>query len=130
MAFTDGARVADRSRGAAMTDDVRGGTWLTYRYRLGGAATEAQGTIKAPSFLTAARRLLAHRLAGHLGSQPSYLRLRAAGEQEVLLRITPPTDDGAPGLEVVPADTFRFGEPDHEPGHEPTPERPGGAGAG
>ena len=94
-------------------DDARGGLWLTYRYRLGGGAQEAQGTIKAPSFLSAARRLLARRLSAHLGAGPAYLRLRAAGEEEVLVRVTPPADGrGAPRLEVVPSDAFHFGEPD------------------
>ena len=92
-----------------MTDDTSGGTWLTYRYRLGGGAADAQGTIKAPSFLSAARRLFERRLAAHLGAGPAYLRLRAAGEEEVLLRVTPaPDGGGAPGLEVVASDAFRF----------------------
>jgi hypothetical protein len=85
-----------------------GGTWLTYRYRLGGGASDAQGTIKAPSFLEAARRLLAERLAAHVGAGPAYLRLRAAGEEELLLRVTPAPDGGAPRVEAVPLDTFRF----------------------
>ena len=93
-----------------------GGGWLTYRYRLGGeTATAASGTIKAPSFLSAARRLLARRLAGHLGAAPAYLRLRAAGEDEVLLRVTPaaPDDaDEAPRVEVVPRDAYAFGGED------------------
>ena len=91
-------------------DTSGGGTRLTYRYRLGGPV-EASGTIKAPSFLSAARRLLARRLADRTWVESAYLRLRAAGEDEVLIRITP--TGGAPGeaprLEVVPADTFRFG---------------------
>lgn len=103
-----------------LSDDVpddaagaRGGAWLTYRYRLGGGDAEAQGTIKAPSFLSAARRLLERRLAGRLGAGPAYLRLRAAGEREVLLRVTPAADARhAPRLDVVPADAFRFAEPD------------------
>lgn len=88
---------------------ARGGTWLTYRYRLGGSAA-AHGTIKAPSFLSAARRLVAQRLADRLGDGPAYLRLRAAGEEEVLVRVTPaPHGHGAPRLEVVPSDAFDFG---------------------
>ena len=91
-----------------------GGAWLTYRYRMGGGDTpEAAGTIKAPSFMTAARQLLARRLADRVGAVPVYLRLRAAGEREVLLRVT--RGLGAAGrpaeLEVVPPDTYRFPEP-------------------
>lgn len=91
--------------------DARGGTWLTYRYRVGGGATaEATGTMKAPSFLSAARQILARGLADTIGPEPAYLRLRAAGEQEVLLRVVR-THVGTGGelhLEVVPDDTFRF----------------------
>jgi hypothetical protein len=97
---------------APVTSRGRGGAWLTYRYRLGGGAADAQGTIKAPSFLDAARRLLAGRLAAHLGAGAAYLRLRAAGEEEMLLRVTPAGDGGAPDVEVVPRDAFRFAEPD------------------
>ncbi|MGZ8491412.1 MAG: hypothetical protein ACXWZS_04305 [Gemmatirosa sp.] len=95
-------------------DAARGGAWLTYRYRLGGAATDVSGTIKAPSFLSAARRLVSRRLAAHLTAGPAYLRLRAAGEDEVLVRVTA-TPDGAgraPRLEVVPSDVYRFGGTD------------------
>ena len=100
----------------ARTDDeaeepARGGSWLTYRYRLGGGdAVAASGTIKAPSFLSAARRLVARRLAERLGSSPAYLRLRAAGEEEVLLRVTPASGGGgaAAGIEVVPRDAYAF----------------------
>lgn len=103
------ARVDDDEVGTA--DDARGGTWLTYRYRFGGgAAAEAAGTMKAPSFLSAARRILARGLADAIGPEPAYLRLRAAGEQEVLLRAvrTPVGADGELRLEVVPNDTYHF----------------------
>lgn len=93
------------------TDD--GGGWLTYRYRLGGdAGAHAAGTIKAPSFLDAARRLVAGRLADRVGARPVYLRLRAAGEEEVLLEIARPAGDPAarPTLTVVPSDRFAYGE--------------------
>ncbi|GLC24291.1 hypothetical protein [Roseisolibacter agri] len=94
-------------------DETRGGSWLTYRYRLGGGRSDAHGTIKAPSFLSAARRLLERRLAPHVGDGTAYLRLRAAGEDEVLVRVTPSPDGrGAPRLETVPSDAFDFGEPD------------------
>jgi uncharacterized membrane protein YvlD (DUF360 family) len=92
-------------------DDARGGSWLTYAYRFGSATVpHASGTIKAPSFDEAARRLLARRLADRLGPEPAFLRLRAAGEQEVLLQVTRPPDDPAarPALTVVPSDRFRF----------------------
>ena len=91
----------------------RGGRWLTYRYRLGGeGVAEASGTIKAPSFLTAARRLVDRRLADRLPSSSAYLRLRAAGEEEVLVRVTPADAEGASrGLEVVPPGTYAFAEP-------------------
>ena len=94
----------------------RGGSWLTYRYRLGGAATPpAAGTIKAPSFMAAARRLMAERLGERLGDGPAYLRLRAAGEEEVLLEVTR-DPVGRVALAVVPGDRFRFeaefGEPE------------------
>ena len=104
-----------------MADEPRtgasGGTWLTYRYRLEGADTPAAtGTIKAPSFLVAARRALARGLGATIGPAPAHLRLRAAGEQEVLFRVT---QAGVPGadalqLEVVPAGSHAFaadGEP-------------------
>jgi hypothetical protein len=99
----------------------RGALWLTYRYRLAGDDTPAaSGTIKAPSFLSAARRLVAGRLAGRLGASPAYLRLRAAGEEEVLLRVARPAHEAhaAPEVTVVPADAYRF-----EP---PAGGRPGG----
>ena len=88
-----------------------GERWLTYRYRLGGAMAEAAGTIKAPSFADAARRLVRHRLARHLGPAAAYLRLRAAGEEEVLFRVTPPVEGegGGARLEAVPPDAYRFG---------------------
>ena len=91
--------------------DARGGMWLTYRYRFGGGATaEATGTMKAPSFLSAARRILARGLADTIGPEPAYLRLRAAGEQEVFLRVvrTHVGTNGELHLEVVPDDMFRF----------------------
>jgi hypothetical protein len=107
------AERADADDDDAEAESGRGGRWLTYRYRLGGGDAPAQGTIKAPSFLSAARRLLERRLGAHLGAQPAYLRLRAAGEAELLLRVTPSSDGGgAPRLEVVPPETFRFEEPD------------------
>ncbi len=91
----------------------RGGAWLTYRYRLGGGAAPAHGTIKAPSFLSAARRLVERRLAAQLGEGPAYLRLRAAGEEEVVVRVTPRADGrGAPQLDVVARDAFDFGPTD------------------
>jgi hypothetical protein len=89
----------------------RGGEWLTYRFRLGGEDTpEATGTMKAPSFLSAARRILARGLIGTLGPTPAYLRLRAAGEEEVLLRVVRPDPGTAdePRLDVVPGDAYRF----------------------
>ena len=109
----------------AQTDDeteerARGGSWLTYRYRLGGGdAVEASGTIKAPSFGSAARRLVTRRLAERLGSSPAYLRLRAAGEEEVLLRVTPAAGgaSASPGIEVVPRDAYAFDGAD--PGADP-----------
>jgi hypothetical protein len=112
---TDDARAgaaedADDADDAATDATPRGGSWLTYRYRLGGADTaEASGTIKAPSFLSAARRLVARRLASRLGAEPAYLRLRAAGEEQVLVRVSR-GPDGAPRLDVVPSDAYRFGE--------------------
>ena len=90
---------------------ARGGAWLTYRYRLGGASAPAAGTIKAPSFLSAARRLVARRLGALVGPEPAYLRLRAAGEEEVLVRITRAADGAPPALAVVPADSHQFAEP-------------------
>ena len=102
------AETPDETRGAG-----RGGEWLTYRFRLGGEDTpEATGTMKAPSFLSAARRILARGLIGTLGPTPAYLRLRAAGEDEVLLRVARP-DPGPTDelrLDVVPGDAYRFAE--------------------
>ena len=89
----------------------RGGEWLTYRYRLGGEGMpEATGTMKAPSFLSAARRILARGLGDTIGPAPAYLRLRAAGEQEVLLRGVRAAADVGAGLhvEVVPGGTYQF----------------------
>ena len=99
----------------------RGEAWLTYRYRLGGGTAEASGTIKAPSFASAARRLVRQRLAGHLGRATAYLRLRAAGEEEVLFRVTPPAErrGSAPQLEIVPPDTYRFGPTARADGTDP-----------
>jgi hypothetical protein len=95
----------------------KGGLWLTYRYRFGGeGVAEAAGTIKAPSFLTAARRLVDRRLADRIGASPAYLRLRAAGEEEVLVRVTRAGSGGAsPALEVVPSATYAFAEPTVDP---------------
>jgi hypothetical protein len=92
-------------------DGASGGSWLTYAYRFGSATVpHASGTIKAPSFDAAARRLLARRLADRLGAEPAFLRLRAAGEEEVLLEVSRPPDDPAarPTLTAVPSDRFRF----------------------
>ena len=92
-----------------------GGAWLTYRYRFGGGGTpEATGTMKAPSFLIAARRILARGLGATVGPAPAYLRLRAAGEQETLYRVE---RTGAAGsdvlrIEAVPTGTYRFAESD------------------
>jgi hypothetical protein len=96
-------------------DGARGASWLTYRYRLGGATAPAAGTIKAPSFLSAARRLLERRLGPLLGPGPAYLRLRAAGEEEVLVRITRGADGAPATLAVVPADSHHFPEPPTSP---------------
>lgn len=108
--MTDDGR--DATAGAG--ERGRGETWRTYRYRLGAGSAEASGTIKAPSFASAARRLVDRRLAGALGPTPAYLRLRAAGEEEVWFRVTPPAagSAGAPRLEVVPPDAHRFGPAD------------------
>ena len=108
----------DESGDEADDETGRGGSWLTYRYRLGGAATPpAAGTIKAPSFMAAARRLMVERLGERLGDGPAYLRLRAAGEEEVLLEVArDPAGRASPVLTVVPGDRFRFeaefGEPE------------------
>ena len=106
--MADDGRAEDDDDGA---EPARGEAWLTYRYRLGGGTAETSGTIKAPSFSSAARWIVRRRLAGHLGATPAYLRLRAAGEEEVLYRVTPPGEGqgGGPRLEVVPRDSHRFG---------------------
>jgi len=88
--------------------------WLTYRYRLGGSA-EAAGTIKAPSFSAAARRLLDGRLADRVGPEPAWLRLRAAGQEEVLLRVWRDAG-GLAHTEPAPADGHRFEPPAGLPG--------------
>ena len=90
-------------------DDAPRGSWLTYRYRLGGPdVTERAGTMKAPSFLDAARRIVARHL-GDSAPAIAYLRLRAAGEEERLVRVTPgATRDRAPRYDVLPADAWRF----------------------
>ena len=103
-----------------------GGAWLTYRYRFGGEGTpEATGTMKAPSFLSAARRILARGLGAAVGPAPAYLRLRAAGEQEVLFRVSRTGPGGGAPLhvEVVPGGTYTFAEGADPPsaGHEPLP---------
>lgn len=88
------------------------GGWLTYRYRAGGdGAAESTGTIKASSFASAARRLADGRLAARLGERPLFLRLRAAGEDEVLMRLHRDAG-GRPQVAAVPADGFRFAPPD------------------
>ena len=92
-----------------------GGAWLTYRYRFGGEGTpEATGTMKAPSFRSAAQRILARGLGAAVGPAPAYLRLRAAGEQEVLFRVgrTGAGDADALRVEVVPSGAYRFAEAD------------------
>ena len=112
-----------------------GGTWLTYRYRLEGADTPAAtGTIKAPSFPVAARRTLARGLGATVGPAAAYLRLRAAGEQEVLFRVT---QTGVPGadalhLEVVPAGSHAFARTADPPAGadgEPTSAEPADPGS-
>jgi hypothetical protein len=84
-----------------------GGGWLTYRYRFGRAASvEASGTIKAPSFLAAARRLATERLYERLSAVPAYLRLRAAGEAEVWFEVARAAGDDAgspPRVTALPA---------------------------
>lgn len=101
-----------------------GGGWLTYRYRFGHAArVEASGTIKAPSFLVAARRLVAERLHERVGAATAYLRLRAAGEAEVWFAVGrgDAADAAAPprltALAVAPAGVF------DAPGDDPTDGR-------
>lgn len=88
------------------------GTWLTYRYRFGGPSVpETSGTIKAPTFLDAARRLIDGALARDVGDGIAYLRLRAAGEDEVLIRVGAiDPRDGRRQWERVSADAFRFTE--------------------
>jgi hypothetical protein len=88
------------------------GGWLTYRYRLGGdGAAEASGTIKAPSFAGAARRLVEGRLVEHVRSAPVYLRLRAAGQEEVLMHAWRDAQ-GMVRVEPVPPDSYHFPPPD------------------
>jgi hypothetical protein len=97
-------------------DALPAGSWLTYRYRLGSeAGAHATGTIKAPSFRDAARRLATGRLRDRLGVSPAYLRLRAAGEEEVLFELVAPAGTPAidPVITVVPGDRFRFDPPEH-----------------
>jgi hypothetical protein len=106
-----------------------GGAWLTYRYRLGGEGTaEATGTMKAPSFLSAARRILARGLGATIDPGPAYLRLRAAGEQETLFRVsrTGPGASDALHVEIVPSATYTFAEGADLPpaGHGPTSPAP------
>ena len=82
--------------------------------------------MKAPSFGSAARRILARGLGATIGLAPAYLRLRAAGEQEVLLRVER-TSAGAgavPRLVVVPNGTYQFTpapDPLSSAGGEPAP---------
>ena len=116
-----GVRDDDTDDGGDLVDDGARGAWLTYAYRFGSATVpHASGTIKAPSFGAAARRLLAERLADRIGSEPAFLRLRAAGEQEVLLQVTRPAgaSGSPPTFVVVPSDHFRFERPE-------APEPPG-----
>jgi hypothetical protein len=121
--------MADEPRTGA-SGRAGGGAWLTYRYRLGGADTPAAtGTIKAPSFLVAARRALARGLGATVGPAPAYLRLRAAGEQEVLFRVTQTGMPGADALrvEVVPAGSHAFArmaDPPAAADDEPPPAEP------
>ena len=124
-------RTDDRTESSSPAPEAtRGGAWLTYRYRLGGADTPAAtGTIKAPSFLTAARRLLARRLGATIGATPAYLRLRAAGEREVLFRVSPTGMQGADALrvEVVPSGSHDFAgtaDPPAAVDDEPPTDRP------
>jgi hypothetical protein len=102
-----------------------GGAWLTYRYRFGGEGTpEATGTMKAPSFPSAARRILARGLGATVGPGPAYLRLRAAGEQETLFRVERTGTGGDDALRVaaVPAETYQFAETDPPAaGRQPPP---------
>ena len=93
-------------------DEPPRGTWPTYRYRLGGPdVAEQTGTIKAPSFAEAARRIVARRLSDLVGPTLVYLRLRTAGEEELLVRVTPGADRGrAPRYDVVPSHAWRFGD--------------------
>ena len=88
------------------------GGWLTYRYRFAApGGEEATGTMKAPSFLDAARRILSTRLADRVGPEGGFLRLRAAGEDEVLLRVDRPAG-GAYRIEGVSPDAYSFAESD------------------
>ena len=102
---------------------TRGGDWLTYRYRLGGEGTpEAAGTMKAPSFRSAARRILVREVARglHDALGPVYLRLRAAGEEEVFVRAVraDAAREAAWHVEVVPNGTYHFAAP--APPRDPT----------
>ena len=109
MADNDRAPGGDEAAATAAS----GAAWLTYRYRFGGEGTpEATGTMKAPSFLSAARRILARGLGDTVGPAPAFLRLRAAGEQEVLFRVDRATAGDAEPLrvEVVPSGTYQFTE--------------------
>ncbi|HEY0777933.1 MAG TPA: hypothetical protein VGD56_08190 [Gemmatirosa sp.] len=99
--------------GHAAETRAGGGTWLTYRYRFSGEGTpESTGTVKAPSFLNAARRILARGLGATVGPAPAYLRLRAVGEQETLFRVdcTHAGDAAALRIDVVPSGTYQFAE--------------------
>jgi hypothetical protein len=92
---------------------ANGAAWLTYRYRFAAeGVAEATGTMKAPSFLSAARRILARGLGATVGPAPAYLRLRAAGEQEVLYRVERAGDVEELRVHVVPSGTYQFAEAD------------------
>ncbi|HZF67113.1 MAG TPA: hypothetical protein VEZ47_03645 [Gemmatirosa sp.] len=124
MAHEDRAVAGDARHVGDARAVASGGAWLTYRYRFGGAlAPDATGTMKAPSFLSAVRRILARGLAATVGSAPAYLRLRAAGEQEMLFRIgRTGEDDGAPlRVEVVPPDAYTFSDAQPPGGADDTP---------
>jgi hypothetical protein len=96
---------------------------------LGGEGTaEATGTMKAPSFLSATRRILDRGLGATIDPGPAYLRLRAAGEQETLFRVsrTGPGGSDALHVEIVPSATYTFAEGADLPpaGHGPTSPAP------